>query len=77
MRLHSGDGAPPTAQLRLKTSREPPIGGEFRELLRHAREMHTLMVEQLDGGTEYARALADSIGTHLDELEAALKRDLN
>jgi hypothetical protein len=39
--------------------------------------MHDLLVEHLDSGTEYARGLADSIGTHLDELEAALKRDLN
>ena len=53
------------------------IGTEFRKLLWHAREMHDLMVEHLDGGTEYARGLAESIGTHLDELEAALKRDLN
>ena len=53
------------------------IGAEFRELLRHAREMHNLMVEHLHGGTEYTRGLADSIGTHLDELEKALKRDLN
>ena len=49
----------------------------FRELFRHSREMHDLLVEHLDSGTEYARGLADSIGTHLDELEAALKRDLN
>lgn len=53
------------------------IGAEFRELLRHAREMHNLLVEHLDGGTEYARGLADSIGAHLDDLEATLKRDPN
>jgi hypothetical protein len=40
---------------------EGKIGAEFRELVRHAREMHGLMVEQLDGATEYARGLADSI----------------
>ena len=57
------------------------VGDEFRELLRHAREMHDLMIERLrdaePGAVEYARGLADSIGNHLDELEAALKRDLN
>lgn len=53
------------------------MGAEFRELIRHAREMQNLMVKHLDGGTEYARGLADSIGTRPDELEAALKRDLN
>ena len=57
------------------------IGVEFRDLLRHAREMHDLMVEQLQdaepSSIEYARGLADSIGNHLDELEATLKRKLN
>ena len=31
------------------------IGVEFRELLRHAREMHDLLVQHLDGGTECVR----------------------
>ena len=58
------------------------IGDEFRELLRHSREMHDLMVEQLQqasesSAVEYARGLVESMGNHLDELEAALKRDLN
>jgi hypothetical protein len=53
------------------------IGSESQELLRHAREMHDLMVEHPDGGTEYARGLADSIGTHLDELETALRCEMN
>jgi hypothetical protein len=52
-------------------------GAEFRELLRHAREMHDLMASQLDGATEYARGLADSIGTHLKDLEEGLRRELN
>ena len=70
-------------QLR-KLERSPwdgKIGDEFRELLRHAREVHDLMIERLrdaePGAVEYARGLADSIGNHLYELEAALKRDLN
>jgi hypothetical protein len=53
------------------------IGAEFRELLRRAHEMHDLMVEHLEGGTEYARGLADSMGAHLGELEAALRGELN
>ena len=53
------------------------IDAKFRELLRHAREMHDLMAEHLDGRTEYARGLSDSLGRHLRDLEAALNRDLN
>jgi hypothetical protein len=53
----------------------------LRELVRHARELHDLLVEQLDaaelGTNEYARGLVESIGNHLDELEAALRHELN
>jgi hypothetical protein len=52
------------------------IGAEFRELLHHSRECTTYWSSTWTA-VRNARGLAESIGTHLDELEAALKRDLN
>ena len=47
--------------------------GEFRNLIRHAREMHDLLLEHLiaaePGTAQYAHGLADSMANHLDELE--------
>jgi hypothetical protein len=46
---------------------------ELRRLVRHAREMHDLLLENLIASepstAQYARGLADSMANHLDELE--------
>ena len=46
---------------------------EFRGLLRHARELHDLLLENLIAAepttAQYAHGLADSMANHLDELE--------
>jgi len=46
---------------------------ELRRLVKHAREMHDLLLENLIAAepstAQYARGLADSMANHLDELE--------
>ena len=53
--------------------------GEFRNLIRHAREMHDVLLENLiaaePGTAQYARGLADSMANHLDELERLIDGD--
>ena len=48
-------------------------GDELRRLVRHAREMHDLLLENLIAAepstAQYARGLADSMANHIDELE--------
>ena len=50
---------------------------ELRTLVRHARDMHDLLLENLiaaePGTAQYARGLADSMGNHLDDLERLLE----
>src|SRR5436190_15945148 len=52
-------------------------GDELRRLVRHAREMHDLLLENLIAAepstTQYARGLADSMANHLDELERLIE----
>ena len=46
---------------------------ELRRLVRHAREMHDQLLENLIAAepstAQYARGLADSMANHIDELE--------
>lgn len=53
---------------------------EFRTLVRHAREMHDLLLENLiaaePGTAQYARGLADSMANHLDALEQLVDADV-
>ena len=54
------------------------IGADFRELVQHARELHDLALEALEADPEageYARGLAGTISTKLDELEALLPKE--
>ena len=48
-------------------------GDDLRRLVRHAREMHDLLLENLIAAepstAQYARGLADSMANHLDEME--------
>jgi hypothetical protein len=52
---------------------------ELRALVRHARDMHDLLLENLiaaePGTAQYARGLADSMANHLDDLERLLEPD--
>ena len=52
---------------------------QFQTLVRHAREMHDLLLEHLIAAepstAQYARGLADSMANHLDEMERLLDRD--
>ena len=52
---------------------------QFQSLVRHAREMHDLLLENLIAAepstAQYARGLADSMANHLDEMERLLDRD--
>ena len=56
------------------------LGEEFFDLLRHARELHVLLLELLLTAEpkvdERTRGLADSIGNNLDTLDAALRPDV-
>ena len=57
------------------------IDENFRENLRHARELHDLLLEGLieaePAPPEYLRGLCDSMGNNLDELEKILARTLS
>ena len=61
-----------TAQLR-----ESGPGGEFSENVRHARDLHTRLLETLLDAEpaidERVRGLCDTIGNRIDNLEAALR----
>src|ERR1700674_2723964 len=50
------------------------IDPEFREIVRHAREMHDLLLEALAGNerlaTEYMRGLSDAAANSIEHLEA-------
>jgi hypothetical protein len=50
---------------------------ELPRLVRHAREMHDLLLENLIAAepstAQYARGLADSMANHLDELERLIE----
>jgi hypothetical protein len=55
-------------------AKEYGIDPQFREIVRHARELHFLMVEQLlfneALSTEYYHGLLESTGNSIKELEA-------
>ena len=50
---------------------------ELRTLVRHARDLHDLLLENLiaaePGTAQYVRGLADSMANHLDDLERLLE----
>jgi hypothetical protein len=50
------------------------IDPEFREIVRHAREMHDLLLEALAANerlaTEYVRGLGDAAANSIEQLEA-------
>ena len=52
---------------------------ELRALVRRARDMHDLLLENLiaaePGTAQYARGLADSMANHLDDLERLLETE--
>ena len=64
-------GAIAEAKVRAK---EYGIDPEFREIVRHAREMHFLLLEALLANktlaTEYYRGLVDSTDNSIEQLEA-------
>ena len=64
-------GAIAEAKVRAK---EYGIEPEFREIVRHAREMHFLLLEALLAdkalSTEYYRGLSDSTNNSIEQLEA-------
>jgi flagellar biosynthesis regulator FlaF len=53
------------------------VGDELADLLRHARDLHERLLEDLLSSEpalpEAMRGLATSIGNHLDKLDAALR----
>ena len=55
-------------------AQELGIDAEFRELVRHSREMHDLLIEGLIENeplsTEYLRGLGESAGNTIGQLEA-------
>jgi hypothetical protein len=52
---------------------------ELRTLVRRARDMHDLLLENLiaaePGTAQYARGLADSMANHLDDLERLVETE--
>lgn len=59
-------------------ARELGIDAEFRELVRHAREMHDLLIEALIENaplsTAYLHGLGESAGNTIEQLEALATR---
>ena len=65
------DAAVAEAKIRV---RRRGIDTEFREIVRHAREMHDLLLEALAANerlaTEYLRSLSDAAASSIEHLEA-------